>query len=45
MGGWSTVVGVENDFSVQTELSILETVCQESENDLYIDIKKFLYGD
>ena len=29
MGGWSMVVGVENDSSVQTEPSILETVSQE----------------
>ena len=41
---WSMLVDVENDSSVQTELSILETVSQESQNDLYIDIKKFLYG-
>ena len=37
-------VGIENDSSVQTEPSILETVSQESQNDLYIDIKKFVYG-
>ena len=29
VGGLSMVVGVENDSSVQTELSILETVSQE----------------
>ena len=38
------VVGVENDSSAQTELSILETLSQESKNDSYIDIKKFLCG-
>ena len=38
------VVGVENDSSDQTEPSMLETVSQEPQNDLYIDIKKFLYG-
>ena len=38
------VMGVENDSSVQTELSILGTVSLESYNDLYTDIKKILFG-
>ena len=33
MDEWLVVVGVENDSSVQTELSILGTVSQESYND------------